>query len=80
MPKEEIVLSPKRLIDSFPSREEDYLLTMMDISEIQLPGIGWEAGFDEISQWAPSKLIGDNAKFDFGNWPGSTTPEEQWVK
>lgn len=34
-------------------------------------------GFDEISQWAPSKLIGDNAKFDFGNWPRSTTPEEQ---
>ena len=34
-------------------------------------------GFDEISQWAPSNLIGDNAKIDFGNWPGSTTPEEQ---
>ena len=36
----EIVLSPKRPIDPFPSREEDYLLTTMDISEIQLPGIG----------------------------------------
>lgn len=34
-------------------------------------------GFDEISQWVPSNLIGDNAKIDFGNWPGSTTPEEQ---
>ena len=32
-------------------------------------------GFDEISQWAPSLLNGDNAKFDFGNWPGSITPE-----
>ena len=31
-------------------------------------------GFDEISQWAPSKLIGDNAKFDFGNWPAVNSP------
>lgn len=36
----EIVLSPKRPIDPFPSREEDYLLTTMGISEIQQPGIG----------------------------------------
>ena len=26
-----------------------------------------QAKFDEISQWAPSLLNGDNAKFDFGN-------------
>ena len=35
-----------------------------------------QAKFDEISQWAPSLLNGDNAKFEFGNWPGSITPEE----
>ncbi|PFX33123.1 Tetratricopeptide repeat protein 28 [Stylophora pistillata] len=31
-------------------------------------------GFDEVTQWATFVLIGDNVTFDFGKWPGSSTP------
>ncbi|PFX29041.1 Tetratricopeptide repeat protein 28 [Stylophora pistillata] len=31
-------------------------------------------GFDEVKQWAPFILIGDNVTIDFRNWPVSSTP------
>ena len=31
-------------------------------------------GFDKVSQWAPFMIMGDNVKFDFGNWPVPSVP------
>ena len=31
-------------------------------------------GFDKVSKWAPFMIIGDNVKFDFGNWPVTSVP------
>ena len=31
-------------------------------------------GFDKVSQWAPFMIMGDNVKFDFGNWPVPNAP------
>ena len=33
-------------------------------------------GFENVSQWAPYMLIGDNVTFDFENWPVSKTSKQ----